>query len=165
MAQLMEKLCMTDDSIEQLLAELKDPDEAVRSRATQQLWQIWFQQKGVYGLELLTRSQALAQAGRIDEAEALLTEIIEAQPDFAEAWNQRAILYFVLGQYRESLADCQKVIELNPIHFGALNGMGLCYAGLGEYAAAIQAFRKALEVQPYSVENQRLLLECTARLG
>jgi tetratricopeptide (TPR) repeat protein len=63
------------------------------------------------------------------------------------------------------MADCQRVIELIPYHFGALHGLGLCYAALGQYPQAIQTFRQALTVQPYAITNQRLLLECTARLS
>jgi tetratricopeptide (TPR) repeat protein len=156
---------MDETVINLLLANLKSDDEAIREEATRELWRIWFQQKGVYGLEQLEQSQALLQAGRIDAAEALLTDLIAAQPDFAEAWNRRAVLYYLQGRYRSSLADCQRVIELNPIHFGALHGLGLCYAALGEYAAAIQAFRQALEIQPHALVNQRMILECTARLS
>lgn len=151
--------------INQLLEDLKNPDETVRYRATQELWRMWFQQKGMYGWEQLQRSQMLVEAGEVTPAEALLTELIDAQPDFAEAWNQRAFLYYKLGQYQKSLADCQMVIQLNPIHFGALHGMGLCHVALENYREAIQAFRQALEIQPFSLENQKLILECTARLS
>lgn len=156
---------MDDASIQPLLADLKSEDEGVRDRATQELWQRWFLQKGAYGLELLERAQLLQENGRIDEANALLSKIITDQPDFAEAWNRRAVLYYIQHQYRKSLKDCQKVVELNPIHFGAWHGMGLCHAALGEYAAAIYAFRQALAIQPHGIMNQRLILECTARLS
>jgi tetratricopeptide (TPR) repeat protein len=156
---------MDNSAINLLLEDLKDPDEAVRERATQDLWRIWFQQKGIYGLEILGQSQALLETGEHAEAEAILTDLVQDQPDFAEAWNRRAVIYYLQGEYRKSLADCQQAIALNPVHFGALHGMGLCYAALGEYVAAIQAFRQALEIQPYALVNQRLILECTARLG
>lgn len=156
---------MDDTAINQLLADLKSSDEAIREAATQELWRIWFYQKGVYGLSILEQSQTLLQAGKVDQAETILTELIGDQPDFAEAWNRRAVLYYMQGRYRHSLADCQQVVALNPIHFGALHGMGLCYAALEEYRAAIQSFRRALEVQPYAIANQRMILECTARLG
>lgn len=156
---------MNEPSINSLLQDLKNPDETVRNRATQELWRIWFQQKGVYGWELLQRSQVLLQAGEITKAEEVLTELINDQPDFAEAWNRRAVLYYTLKQYKKSLDDCQRVINLNPVHFGALHGLGLCNAAQGNYSAAIQAFRRALEIQPYSLENQKLILECTARLS
>jgi tetratricopeptide (TPR) repeat protein len=156
---------MDDATIHSLLEALKDPDEDVRDRATAELWQLWFMQKGIYGLELLERSQVLMDSGAWQDAEALLSEIVSAQPDFAEAWNRRAVLYFMQKRYRESLKDCNVVLELNPIHFGALHGKGLCHVALKEYYAAIQAFRKALEIQPYATVNQRLILECTAQLS
>ena len=156
---------MDEASIESLLQNLKDSDERVRMQAVQELWRVWFQQKGVYGLALLGRIQALMEAGELDEAEELLTEIVRDQSDFAEAWNRRAVLYYVQGQYRKSLTDCEQVIALNPVHFGAIHGKGLCHLALGEYTAAIQAFRRVLEIQPYSLESQRLILECSAKLS
>lgn len=156
---------MDDFEINTLLQDLKNSDEMVRDRATRELWRIWFWQKGVYGLELIERGQVLMEAGKLTEAEATLTELIQDQPDFAEAWNRRAVLHFIQQRYRKAIADCEQVLNLNPIHFGALHGLGLCHAALGNYREAIQAFQQALEIQPYAVENQRLILECTARLS
>jgi len=152
-------------SINSLLEELKNPDVLVREQATRKIWRIWFQQKGIHGLERIDHSQKLLDAGEITEAETALTGLIKDQPDFAEAWNRRAFLYYSIGDYRKSLFDCQKAVQLNPIHFGALHGMGLCYAALGEYGKAIQAFQRALEIQPYSLVNQKLILECTFRFS
>jgi len=156
---------MDSSSITSLLEDLKNPDALVREQATKKLWRIWFQQKGVYGLEKIDQSQKLLDAGEITEAESMLTQLIQEQPDFAEAWNRRAFLYYSMGEYQKSLADCQKVIQINPVHFGALHGIGLCYAALGKYAKAIKAFKRALEIQPYSLVNQKLILECTFRLS
>lgn len=156
---------MDDALIDRLLQDLKSQEEGVRDRATTTLWQLWFNQKGQYGFEILEQSQALLEAKQYAEAEALLTDLVQDQPDFAEAWNRRAVLHYLQGQYEESLADCQKAIALNPHHFGALHGMGLCYAALGDYMAAIQSFRQTLEILPHSIINQRLILECTARLN
>jgi tetratricopeptide (TPR) repeat protein len=151
--------------INSLLEDLKNSSESVREQATQKLWRIWFQQKGIRGLEIIDRSQKLLDAGKIAEAESLLTELIDNQPDFAEAWNRRAFLYYTTGKYQKSLIDCQKAIDLIPVHFGALHGMGLCYAAIGQYKKAIVAFRQALDIQPFSLVNQKLILECTMRLG
>ncbi len=151
--------------INSLLEELKNPDETVREQATRKIWRIWFQQKGIYGLEKIEHSQKLLDAKKITEAEAVLTELISTQPDFAEAWNRRAFLYYLIGEHQKSLLDCQKVVQLNPVHFGALHGMGLCYAAMGNYVEAIKAFRNALQIQPYSQINQKFILECTLQLN
>ncbi|MBD1862452.1 MULTISPECIES: tetratricopeptide repeat protein [Trichocoleus] len=156
---------MDNRSIERLLEDLKHADPEVRNRATQELWRRWFEQKGVAGLEQIRQAQMLLETGEKLKAEAVLTQLIQDLPDFAEAWNRRAVLYYVQGKYRKSLADCQQVVQLDPIHFGALHGIGLCHVALGEYREAIPAFRRALEIQPYSIENQRLILECSAKLS
>jgi len=151
--------------IESLLNDLKDPDENVRQVATEALWRRWYTQKGAYGAQILVRSQTLLDEGKTYEAESLLTETVEGMSDFAEAWNRRAVLYYLQERYWQAISDCEKVLEIVPYHFGALHGMGLCHAGLGNYVAAIQAFRQALKVQPYATINQRLILECTAKLS
>jgi hypothetical protein len=46
---------MEKASIEQLLESLKNPDRDIRFKATEMLWQRWFEQKGAIGLELLRR--------------------------------------------------------------------------------------------------------------
>jgi tetratricopeptide (TPR) repeat protein len=158
-------IAMDNAHVNSLVENLKDPDEDIRSQATEDLWQIWFEQKGEIGLQILQRAQVLLQAGESNQAETVLTQLIQDMPDFAEAWNRRAVLYFIRKQYRKAIADCQTTLQHNPIHFGALHGLGLSYASLGEYSNAIHAFRQALAIQPYSVENQRLILECTARLS
>jgi len=156
---------MAQPSITTLLAALKDDDATNRALATDTLWQIWFNQKGEAGYQLLQRSQDLLNEGQLTEAEALLSRTIEDFPDFSEAWNRRAVLYFLQNRYEEAIADCRRVLDLVPYHFGALHGLGLCYASQGQYAEAITTFRRALEVQPYATINHRLILECTARMS
>ena len=156
---------MDKSSIKPLLENLKNPDELIRKKATNELWRIWFEQKGIAGLEAIRQSENWLQAGEVAKAEAVLNELIEDLPDFAEAWNRRAVLYYTIGEYIKAAKDCQIVVQINPFHFGAFHGLGLCYAALGEYREAILAFQKALEIQPYALENQRLILECTAKLS
>ena len=156
---------MDADRVEQLLADLKQPDPTIRDRASSMLWHRWFHQKGVYGAQQLMQAESLLQANQASQATILLNDIIQAQPDFAEAWNRRAVLHYMQAQYWQAIADCQKVIELVPYHFGALHGLGISHSAVGNYTAAIQAFRQALEVQPYALVNQRMILECAAKLG
>ncbi len=156
---------MDSDRVDRLLEDLKQPDAELRDRASSLFWHDWFHQKGVYGAQQLMEAQSLLESGRADRAETLLSDIVEAQPDFAEAWNRLAVLHYTQGDYWRAIADCQKVIALVPYHFGALHGLGLSHSAVGNYTAAIQSFRQALTIQPYALVNQRLILECTAKLG
>jgi tetratricopeptide (TPR) repeat protein len=152
-------------STEELLEALQNSDEDIRSAATTAFWAIWFSQKGEVGHRLLEHSQGLVEAKRWAEAEALLSDLVAQMPDFAEAWNRRAILYFLQSRYGEAIEDCYRVIDLIPHHFGALHGLGLCHATLGQYSEAIRALQRAMEVQPYATTNQRLILECMVQLS
>ena len=151
-------------SIDRLLNDLKDEDETVRQQATAQLWQLWFQQKGTWGFERLRQAWVLSERGDLAAAEVLLSEVVRDLPDFAEAWNQRAILHYTLKRYERSRADCQQVVRLVPYHFGAWHGLGLCHMALGDYRAAIEAFGQAAAIQPHATSQQRLILECTLQL-
>ena len=156
---------MDSDRVDRLLEDLKQPDAEVRDHASSLLWHAWFHQKGVYGAQQLIDAQTLLESDNVSQSEALLNDIVKAQPDFAEAWNRLAILYYTQGDYWQAIAACQKVITLVPYHFGALHGLGLSHSALGNYTAAIESFRRALTIQPYALVNQRLILECTAKLG
>jgi tetratricopeptide (TPR) repeat protein len=147
-----------------LLNDLKHDEQNIRETAIHELWQIWFEQKGIVGVQMLNRSQSLMETGDRDQAERVLTQLIQSMPDFAEAWNQRAILYFLEQRYRKAISDCQQALRLNPFHFGALHGIGLSHLNLQEYRQASQAFHQVLDILPHSVDNQRLLLECIAHL-
>ena len=156
---------MNQNLIDKLLLDLKSSDENIRERATSQLWRIWFWEKGKIPLEQIEQSERLISEGNVLAATLILDDLVDALPDFAEAWNRRAILRFITQNYHQAIDDCEMVIELNPAHFGALHGLGLCHAALGNYSAAIRAFRSALDIRPHAIENQRLILECTARLS
>ena len=151
--------------INRLLNALKDPDETARNQAIGEFWHMWFHQKGVQGAQRLIESQTLVEAGRGAEAREILDDLILAQPDFAEAWNRRAVLHYMQGRYRDAIQDCETTLELIPHHFGELQGLGLCHASVGNYLAAIQCFRYTLDIQPFALINQRLILECTAKLS
>ena len=85
-----------------------------------------------------------------DDAQALaaLDDLIAEAPNFAEAHNQRAILFFRRGEFARSVSDCQQALRLNPYLFGAAAGMGQCYLKLKKPRAALRAFRQALEINP-----------------
>jgi len=99
------------------------------------------------GRILMARGQL--ESGTLDSAVDIFTRVIEAKPDYAEGYNQRATCLFLLGRNRDSIEDCTATLALVPYHFGALSGMGLCYTKLEEFPAALEVrLFKALGLVP-----------------
>jgi tetratricopeptide (TPR) repeat protein len=139
---------------------LRDADPLVRRLAENALWSVWFRADTPEHNQTLQQVRQLAGQGEIKRAEALATRLIAAAPDFAEAYNQRAIIYFEQGRFAESARDCQRVLSVNPYHFGALGGLVQCQIGLHRPAEALETLRRASKLQPYNTglrDNIRLL--------
>ncbi len=75
-------------------------------------------------------------------------QIVVLAPEFAEGWNKRATVHYLMGSYEESLKDIEKTLSLEPRHFGALSGRGLVYSALERDALALESFEQALEIHP-----------------
>jgi tetratricopeptide (TPR) repeat protein len=144
--ELGEKGTMTDAPV--LVRALRDADPAVRAIAQVSLWQVWTRSGDSATDRALLEGIELLQAHQLREAVQAFTRVIERRPDFAEGWNKRATAYYLLGEYRTSLADCGEVLKRNPDHFGALSGSGMNYLELDEPARALEYFERALAVNP-----------------
>lgn len=132
------------------LAEaLQDIDKQVSQMAEHSLWSIWFRGGGKGTCRPFREGVALMASESHELAIEKFTAAIEVDPEFAEAYNQRAIAHFLLGNWANALADCREAIRRVPFHFGALAGMGLCHIQLGELANALDAYRRAVRVHPH----------------
>jgi len=131
-----------------LVAALRDPAESVRGGAEQALWIVWSRSGDAEVDRLFARGLEEMNGGRFDDGIATFSRVIEAAPGFAEGWNKRATLYFLAGDYRRSLADCDEVMKRNPAHFGALAGYGQIYLRLDQPERALEYFQRALAVNP-----------------
>ena len=131
-----------------LLGRLRDDDPRVREIAEQALWLLWSRSGDAVADERLAEGIEAMRSRRFDAAIAAFGEVIRRRPGFAEGWNKRATAYFLAGDYRRSLADCDEVMKLNPQHFGALSGYGQIYFQLEQYEKAIAWWRRALAVNP-----------------
>jgi len=139
---------------------LRDSDAVVRRLAEDALWSIWFRAGRPEHNRTLQEVSHLIGRGQMSRAETLANDLIRVAPDFAEAYNQRAILYFHQGRFAESAADCQRVLSRNPYHFGALSGLAQCLLRLDRPADVLKTLHRALKLQPYQDglrENIRLL--------
>jgi tetratricopeptide (TPR) repeat protein len=134
--------------VPRLVQALRDPDYAVRVLADQALWEIWSRSGDQQIGRLFEAGTHALSEGRWQDAVDAFTKIIERDPGFAEGWNKRATAYYLMGEYRKSLADCDEVMKRNPVHYGALAGYGMIYIQLDQPARALEYFERALAVNP-----------------
>ena len=148
-------------AVSPLVKALRHNDPDLRSNAEQALWAIWFRSGDKSVDDMLRKGAGYIKQEQYVEAVDLLTEIIHIAPEFAEGYNQRAIAYFMLEEWEQSIDDCKKVVALNPVHFGAFAGMGQCYLRLGNLREALTAFQRALEIHPslYGVAHTVLQIQ------
>ena len=127
---------------------LRDPDRAVRQLAEAALWEVWSRSGDAEVDALFANGVQEMSEGKLKEAAATFTTIIRRRPEFAEGWNKRATVYYLMGEYTKSLADCDEVLKRNPFHYGALSGYGMIYGKLDQPMRALEYYEQALGVNP-----------------
>ena len=141
-----------------LVSALRDADERVRGLAERALWEVWSRSGNEDVDHLLRAGVTEMQHGQLEASIDTFSEVIRRRPDFAEGWNKRATVYYLVGEYRKSAADCDEVLKRNPAHFGALSGYGMIWLRLDEPARALERFEQALAVNP-NLESVRETIE------
>ena len=124
------------------------PDDASAKEIENRIWSLWTEANNETTNLLMSRAKKAADDKDYDLAIRMLSSIIEIKPDFTEAWNRRATIYFLKKDYTNSMADIAKVLAREPRHFGALSGLGLIMQDVGDDKHALDAYRKALDVYP-----------------
>src|ERR1700759_1901602 len=125
------------------------PDEASAKHVEARIWALWLQTPSDTTALLMMRAKAAMDAQQMDVALKLLDAVVKLRPDYVEAWNRRATVYYLQNDYQHSLEDIEQVLVREPRHFGALAGLGMIMQDLGDDKRALDAFRKALAVNPY----------------
>ena len=125
------------------------PDDASAKAIEDRIWAVWTGAGNETTNLLMSRAKKAADDKDYDLALRMLNAIIEIKPDFTEAWNRRATVYFLKKDYVNSIADIGKVLAREPRHFGALSGLGLIMQDIGDEKHALDAYRRALEIDPH----------------
>jgi tetratricopeptide (TPR) repeat protein len=125
------------------------PDGASAKHVEARIWAIWMQTPSDTAALLMIRAKTAMDAQQTDVALKLLDAIVKLRPDYTEAWNRRATLYYLKNDYTRSLGDIQQVLAREPRHFGALAGLGMIMQDIGDDKRALEAFRKALAINPH----------------
>jgi tetratricopeptide (TPR) repeat protein len=140
------------------------PDEASAKHVEARIWALWLQTPSDTAALLMMRAKAAMDTQQMDVALKLLDAVVKLRPDYVEAWNRRATLYYLRNDYTRSLKDIEQVLVREPRHFGALAGLGMIMQDLGDEKRALDAFRKALAVNPYLEKVPELVKTLTEKV-
>lgn len=148
----------TDERLGELFALLKVTEDARTIQVTEnQIWQIWLQHPNDDVEQLMIVGTQRMNSQRYAEAMVAFNRLTESFPNYAEGWNKRATLHYMLGNYAASISDIEKTLALEPRHFGALSGLGMVYLQQEELSKAKQAFEDLIAVHPNSPNAQQNL--------
>ncbi|HQY87246.1 MAG TPA: hypothetical protein PK402_01220 [Tepidisphaeraceae bacterium] len=149
----------TCNCVRDLARQLHHDDPMVWKMAEHAMWSIWLRAGNEVANEHLTKGMAHLEKKQYQHAINEFSLAIAADPKFAEAFNQRAMAYYLLEDYEQCQADCRTAVTLMPLHFGAWAGLGHCQAGLGDIQGAILSYRKAYAINPHLECVHELLTE------
>lgn len=156
----------SDPRLDHLFAVLHTSDDAHEIGIAESLiWDIWISHHDTGAERLMRRGIHAMASGQNDEALQIFDRLIEREPGFAEAWNKRATLYFLMGALDRSRADVVRTLELEPRHFGALSGLGQIELLSGDHTRALKAFEHALDSNPHLAGARRMVERLRARLN
>jgi tetratricopeptide (TPR) repeat protein len=132
---------------------------------THLIWQVW-SKSGSDTTDYLFKAgiQAMAQ-GELEKALTRFSAITDIDPEFAEAWNKRATVLFMMGEYKASVVDVQKTVSLEPRHFGAWSGLGMIYMHMEYHELALKAFRRALAANPHLTGAKQQIIELKSKIS
>ena len=132
-----------------LFAALASADPQSAKPIQQKIMAEWARNDSDAMTLLLSRATKAMEAEDHDKALTFLDDLVRLAPDYAEAWNRRATVHFMRGDYGRSVADIARVLSLEPRHFGALSGLGIILDRLDRDAEALRVFRRALDIHPH----------------
>ena len=148
----------------QLVRALRAYSPTTRELAQNSLLDMWQHAAGEKAFRYLQVSQKAIDKKDYVLALEVLDRVVKKYPAFAEGWNRRGTLHWLLGQYDLSISDGERVLALNPDHFGAWQGLGLCHFKRGNFVKAYEAVRTSLRINPHDENAQEFLKKCEEML-
>ncbi len=150
--------------VEPLLARMADADPTIRQVVIAAVWRIWSRSGDPAIDALYEQGIDQMQAGNLPKALEIFSDIIRRKPEFAEAWNKRATLYFLLDEYTLSMKDCDEVLIRNPSHFGAMSGYAQMLAERDQPERALDYLERAYKINPNMTSAEFWIPELKRRI-
>ncbi len=155
-----------DPRLDELFAVLQTSnDPSALSDAHGKIWEIWTGHEDAELLSLMKKGIVLMRRQRLSEALKVFDDLVDIAPNYAEAWNKRATVHFLLGNFAESIADVDTTLDLEPRHFGALSGLGQIQMQRGDAEAALSAFEAAVQMHPHLPATRGVIEQLRRNLG
>lgn len=140
---------MRADTVDRLFALLRKASDKDAQRIEANIWSMWMASDSPSADAVITQvAKAISDKDYVAAVD-MATTLVDLYPDYAEAWNKRATVFFIIGRNAELLADIDKVLALEPRHFGALSGRGMILEKQGKIGDALKAYKAALAVNPH----------------
>ena len=132
-----------------LFERLADPDLEEWEEVEKEIWHLW-SMSGSKSMDLLLELGTRAMVrGDFRTAVERFTVMVENAPDFAEGWNKRATVYYLMQRYTLSLADIETTLSLEPRHFGAMSGLGMILERFERHEEALGVYEHLVTVHPH----------------
>jgi tetratricopeptide (TPR) repeat protein len=155
-----------DARLDRLFARLQSVPSGSEAQAIEQrIWRIWGEAGDPQVTLLLQEGMLAMSQARYRVALERFDRMVAQAPDFAEGWNKRATLHYLMGDYSASVRDIQRTLDLEPRHFGALSGLGLIYDAVEKPAAALRSFEAAVAINPHLGSIEQRILELRRQLA
>ena len=147
-----------DPRLKLLFSNVKDSqNELASSIYITSIWRIWSEINDPNSQQLYDLGNQLLKKREYKKSLLVFSDLINKEPDFAEGWNKRATLHFLMGNFNESIQDINKTLALEPRHFGALDGLGQIQFKLNNFYESIQTYEKLLTIVPHSSSAKKML--------
>ena len=139
------------ETLDALFAQLQQKDTPNPRRIERAIWREWSKSGDRLADIMLQNGQKAMRQKVYDAAITQFSVLIDTYPDFTEAWNMRATVYYLMGDYGRSIDDVQQVLIREPRHFGALAGLGAMLLQLDKKREALDAYKAAIAVNPHQI--------------
>ena len=154
-----------DQRLPALFEALGAAENAAAARALEaRIWSIWTESGDELVDALVARGVAAMNKRRFEQALQHFDAVVERAPRYAEGWNKRATLYWLMDRLPESVADIRRTLALEPRHFGALSGMGLIFLESGDEEGALRAFEAVLAINPHALGTRQRVEQLREKL-
>jgi len=157
-----------EDELNNLFKQLKNSENTKAVEIENQIWKIWLthpsdDRRGYRLTELLAQGSLLISRKELSKAYVVFSQIILEDPKWAEAWNKRATVLYMLGSYEQSQNDINEVLKIEKRHFGALSGQGLVQTKLKNYNKAINSYKEVQKIYP-SMQAPKVMISRLKKL-